>query len=113
MIVICLSDTADRFHGFLRSVMLNVHPGVFVSMDLDAGSRDRVWRILEEWWHQDPRGMAVMILRDKTKPMEMDFRVLGSVKRDIVEYDGHYALARKREETRKDSDEKHQKDKGL
>jgi CRISPR-associated protein Cas2 len=95
MIVICLSDTADRFHGFLRSVMLNVHPGVYVSMDLDAGSRDRIWHILEEWWQAEPRGLAVMIYRDKSAPMEMDFRTLGTAKRMIVDYDEHYALHRK------------------
>ena len=39
MVVICLSDVADRFHGFLRSTMLNPHPGVYLAMDLDAGSR--------------------------------------------------------------------------
>ncbi|MTJ82386.1 MAG: type I-E CRISPR-associated endoribonuclease Cas2 [Telmatospirillum sp.] len=95
MIVICLSDTADRFHGFLRSVMLNVHPGVYVSMDLDAGSRDRVWEILSNWWSAEPRGSAVMILRDKAKPMGIDFRILGGMKRDIFEYDEHYSLIRK------------------
>lgn len=42
MVVICLADVADRFHGFLRSCMLNPHPGVYVAMDLDAGSRDRI-----------------------------------------------------------------------
>ncbi|WP_029011304.1 type I-E CRISPR-associated endoribonuclease Cas2e [Azospirillum halopraeferens] len=99
MIVICLSDTADRFHGFLRSVMMNVHPGVYVSMDLDAGSRDRIWTILERWWEAEPQGMAVMIHRDKDKPMGMDFRSLGAPKRTIVEYEDHYALHRKTTET--------------
>jgi hypothetical protein len=28
------------------------------------------------------------------KPMEIDFRVLGTAKRTIVEYDGHYAVER-------------------
>jgi len=94
MIVICLTDTADRFHGFLRSVMLNVHPGVYVSMDLDAGSRDRVWGILDDWWRAEPRGSVIMVFRDKTKPMEIDFRILGGTKRDVIEYDDHYALVR-------------------
>jgi len=94
MIVICLTDTADRFHGFLRSAMLNVHPGVYVSMDLDTGSRDRIWDILSAWWHAEPRGSAVMVFRDKAKPMKIDFRVLGGMKRDVIEYDEHYALVR-------------------
>ena len=94
MMVICLSDTADRFHGFLRSVMLNLHPGVYVSMDLDAGSHERIWGILSDWWHAEPRGMAVMVVRDRSKPMEIGFQSLGAPKRTIVEYEEHYALAR-------------------
>jgi CRISPR-associated protein Cas2 len=94
MVVICLSDVMDRFHGFLRSVMLNIHPGVYVSADLDAGSRRRIWSILESWWDAEPRGMALMIWRDKSKPMEIDFSVLGAAKRSIIEYDDHYAIER-------------------
>ncbi len=95
MIVICLSDTADRFHGFLRSVMMNVHPGVYVSMDLDAGSRDRVWEILSGWWEAEPRGMVMMMHRDTTKPMSLAIRSLGAPKRTITEYDDHYVLQRR------------------
>ncbi|HYE00986.1 MAG TPA: type I-E CRISPR-associated endoribonuclease Cas2e [Alphaproteobacteria bacterium] len=94
MVVICLSDTADRFHGFLRSAMLNVHPGVYLSMDLDAGSRERIWEILEGWWQAEPRGLAVMISRDRSKPMDVDIRSLGSPKRVLLDFDGHYALRR-------------------
>ena len=36
MVVICLADVAERFHGFLRSAMLNPHPGVYLAMDLPA-----------------------------------------------------------------------------
>src|SRR5688572_13554273 len=65
--VICLSDVAERFHGFLRSVMLNPHPGVYIAMDLDAASRDRIWHILEVWWKSEPQGMGVLIIRNKDK----------------------------------------------
>jgi CRISPR-associated protein Cas2 len=98
MVVICLSDVADRFHGFLRSVMLNPHPGVYVAMDLDAGSRERIWAILERWWEAEPRGMGMMLWRDKSKPMAIDFRSFGAPKRRIADYDGHYALARRDED---------------
>lgn len=94
MVVICLNGVADRCHGYLRSIMLNVHTGVYVSMDLDAGSRDRVWAVLEDWWQWEPRGQAVMIYRDKSKPMEIDFRILGGTKRPMVEYEEQYALLR-------------------
>jgi CRISPR-associated protein Cas2 len=94
MMVICLSDVADRFHGFLRSAMLNPHPGVYVAMDLDAGSRERVWAILEGWWKAEPRGMGVMLWRDKSKPMAIDMKSFGAPRRRIIEYEEHYALAR-------------------
>lgn len=92
MMVICASGTAERVHGFLRSVLLNLHPGVYVSVDLDAGSRTRIWEILKGWWEADGRGTVVMLWRNREKPFEIDFDVLGAARREIVEYDGHWAL---------------------
>jgi hypothetical protein len=62
MVVICLCAVADRFHGYLRSVMLNVHPGVFLSMDLDAGTRQRVFQTVE--------ACCGMTASRRTKPQE-------------------------------------------
>lgn len=90
--VICISNTADRFHGFLRSIMLNPHPGTYVSRDLDKGVQERVWSVLSDWYECDMRGMIVMISLDKSKPMGLDILSLGSPKREIVELEGHYAL---------------------
>ena len=94
MMVICVSNTADRFHGFLRSVMINPHPGTYVSRDLDKGVQERLWAILSEWYECDARGMVVMIRLDKSKSMGLDILSLGSPKREIVELEGHYALVR-------------------
>ena len=94
MVVICVSDVADRFHGFLRSVMLNPHPGVYVAMDLDAGARDRVWKVIEEWWEAEPRGMGVLIVRNKEKTGMMELKSFGATKREITEYDEIYAVKR-------------------
>lgn len=101
MLVICVSDVADRFHGFLRSVMLNPHPGVYVDADLDAGSRERIWTILERWWEAEPRGMGIMLWRDKSRPMALDMRSFGAPKRKIIEYEDHYALASREENQNK------------
>jgi CRISPR-associated protein Cas2 len=94
MVVICLSDVADRIHGYLRSVMLNVHPGVFVSMDLDAGARERVFNTVQGWWTASPRGSVVYVARDTTKPLGIDLRNLGVPKREVVEYDGIFGIRR-------------------
>lgn len=98
MMVVCATGTADRFHGFLRSILLNPHPGVYVSRDVDKGVRDRLWRILTDWHAADPRGMVVMIHADKNKPMGLAISSLGSPKREIVEIEGHYALLRSDQE---------------
>jgi CRISPR-associated protein Cas2 len=94
MLVICLSDVADRFHGFLRSAMLNPHPGVYLAMDLDAGSRERIWAILEGWWEAEPCGMGVMLWRDPQAPMRMRMSSFGAAKRTLVDFEGHWALVR-------------------
>lgn len=94
MIVICVEGVADRFHGFLRSVMLNPHPGVYLAMDLDAGSRSRIWSILEDWWQAEPRGMGVMLWRDPQAPMEVRMSSFGAAKRQLIEHENHWALVR-------------------
>jgi CRISPR-associated protein Cas2 len=94
MVVICLADVADRFHGFLRSTMLNPHPGVYLAMNLDAGSRARIWAILEQWWQAEPRGMGVMLWRDPKAPMGVSMASFGAPKRRIVEFEEQWALAR-------------------
>jgi len=97
MLVVCASATIDRVHGFLRSCMLNPHPGVYVSVSLDAGSRDRIWDILRGWWEAEPAGTILMMYRDKSRPMGVAFRSLGAPRRTIVEHDGVWMLLRKAE----------------
>jgi CRISPR-associated protein Cas2 len=94
VVVICVSAVAERFHGYLRSVMLNVHPGVFLSMDLDAGTRRRVFETVERWWKDEPRGSIVMIWKNTAEPLDIEIRNLGEPKREVVEYDGILGLRR-------------------
>ena len=87
MIVICISATADRFHGFLRLIMLNPHLGLYASKDVNKAARERIWSILSEWHATGPRGRVVMIYPDKSRRMRIDFLTLGAPKREIVEID--------------------------
>lgn len=103
MVLICASDVLDRVHGFLRSVMLNPHPGVYVAVDLDAGSRRRVWEVLAGWWGAEPRGMLLMLWTDKSKPMGLAMEQLGVAKREIIDYDGHWAVRSSAVDKRKSS----------
>jgi CRISPR-associated protein Cas2 len=94
VIVICATATAERFHGFPRSIMLNPHPGVYVSRDVDRAARERIWTILSSWHDADPRGMVVMIRPDKNRPMGVAITSLRAPKREIVEIESHYAIPR-------------------
>lgn len=98
MVVICLNAVADRFHGYLRSIMLNVHPGVFLAMDLDAGTRRRVFETVEEWWNADPRGSLVLIWKNPAEPSAIEIKNLGEAKRDIIEYEGVLGVRWKNED---------------
>ena len=62
MTVIVTRDVADRYHGFLVSIMPEVAPGVFTSPELSKGVRERIWGVLSEWWYSgsgwwDPNGV--------------------------------------------------------
>lgn len=96
MVVICLSNVAERYHGYLRSVMLNVHPGVFIAMDLDAGSRGRVFATIEEWFAAEPIGSIVLIWKNTNEPMDVEIRNLGTPRREIIEYDDVLGVVRRR-----------------
>ena len=56
MTVVVVRDVADRYRGFLASIMPEVAPGVFVSPDLSRGVRERLWAVLSKWWDGAPGG---------------------------------------------------------
>ena len=64
MVMIVTSDVADRFHGFLASVMLEIAPNVFVAPRMNKGVRERTWDVVADWHAQVPRGSLVMVCRD-------------------------------------------------
>ena len=43
-------DVEARYRGFLTSVLLEVAPGIYVSPQMSAGVRDRVWAVVTDWW---------------------------------------------------------------
>ena len=93
--VIVTRDVADRFRGFLASVMLEVAPTVYVSPHLNKGVRERVWQVLSDWHDDEPRGSVVMIWRDGGAIGGVGLAHLGSPPRELIEADGMW-LARLR-----------------
>jgi CRISPR-associated protein Cas2 len=88
LVVVVTRDVADRVRGFLGSVMLEVSPAVYISPRMNKGSRERVWQVLRDWHHSDPRGSAVMVWRDVNEIGGVGLSHLGEPPRELVEQDG-------------------------
>ena len=88
MVVIVTRDVADRFRGFLTSVMLEIAPGVYTSPSMSAGTRQRVWGVLEAWFESLGGGSIVMTWKDARLPGKQGLATLGLPRREFVVMDG-------------------------
>lgn len=92
--IVIARDVQKRFHGFLRSVMIEVDVGVYVSTRLDKAARGRLWSIFEDWFKTLARGSIVMIWRDRSASDHIGLKTLGMPRRDIVDID-NFLLTRR------------------
>ena len=89
-------DVADRFHGFLASIMLEVAPNVFVAPRMNKGVRERAWGVLSQWHTQEPHGSLVMMWRDLNEVGGLGLAHLGTPPRQLVEMDGMWLTRRRK-----------------
>lgn len=94
LVMIVTRDVADRFRGFVASVMLEVAPGVFVAPRMSPGVRDRVWTVLTDWHMQEPSGSLVMVWRDLNETGGVGLAHLGTPPRELIELDGMWLTRR-------------------
>ncbi len=94
LVVIVTRDVADRFRGFLASVMLEVAPTVYISPRMNQGVRTRIWKVLKEWHQSEPRGSVVMVWRDIDQTGGVSIDTLGTPPRELVEIDGLWLTRR-------------------
>lgn len=95
LVTIVTRDVADRYRGFLASVMLEVAPTVYVSPRMNPGIRIRVWKVLSGWHADEPRGSITMVWRDLNEIGGVGISSLGEPSRELVEVDGIW-LVKKR-----------------
>lgn len=88
LVTIVTRDVADRFRGFLASVMLEVAPCTYVSPRMSKGVRERVWRVMTEWHTAEPRGSIVIIWRDVESTGGVGLAHLGTPAKTLLEIDG-------------------------
>lgn len=94
LVVIVTRDVADRFRGFLASVMLEVAPAVYISPRMNKGVRTRTWTVLTGWHQAEPRGSVVMVWRDLNETGGVGIATLGSPPRELVDMDGLWLAKR-------------------
>jgi CRISPR-associated protein Cas2 len=94
LVVVVTRDVADRFRGFLASVMLDVSAGVYVAPRMNKGVRERTWSVLADWHGHEPRGSVVMVWRDLDAVGSIGIAHLGAPPRELLDVDGMYVVRR-------------------
>lgn len=99
LVVVVTRDVADRFRGFLASIMLEVTPTVYISPRMSKAVRERTWKVLADWHEEEPRGSVVMVWRDNNETGGVGLAHLGEQPKELVEMDGMW-VARARRQVR-------------
>lgn len=90
MVIIVTRDVADRFRGFLASVMIEVAPGVYVAPAMTKGVRARIWTVVEGWFGEIGGGSIVMCWRDRNEPGHLGIVTMGTPPCNLFDADGIY-----------------------
>jgi CRISPR-associated protein Cas2 len=88
MTVVVTRDVPDRFRGFLVSAMLEIAPGVYTAPTLSTAVRERIWKVMTDWYSEIGRGSIVMTWRDSKAPGRQAVLTLGTAPVRLIEYDG-------------------------
>lgn len=94
MVVVVTRDVEGRYRGFLGSVMLELSPGVYAHPRMNAGVRQRIWSVLEEWYGHLQRGSIIMTWADGAAHGGLGLSALGEPPKDIVSHDGMLLVRR-------------------
>ena len=84
MTVVVVRDVPSRFRGFLASCMLEIAPGVYTSPQLNPAVRERIWKVLSEWYRYQRRGGIVMTWAEPASPCGQDVAFLGDPPKYLV-----------------------------
>ena len=94
MTIVVTRNVAYRYRGFLASCMLELTPGVYSAPRMSRAVRERVWRVMEEWWQEVPGACIVMTWPDRKMRAGQDVRILGRPPVELVEIDGIFLTQR-------------------
>jgi CRISPR-associated protein Cas2 len=94
MTLVVTRDVADRYRGFLASIMPEVAPGVYVSPELSKGVRQRITTVLKDWWAGMPGGSIVMAWKDDASAGRLALFTLGLPPVSLADVDGMLMVRR-------------------
>lgn len=98
MCVIVTRDVPARFRGFLASCMLEIAPGVYTQPDMSAAVRERVWKVLRDWWIHYTQGSVVMTWAAPATDERQQVLTLGEPAKELIDYEGMYVVRREERE---------------
>jgi CRISPR-associated protein Cas2 len=94
MTVVVTRNVSDRVRGFLASAMLELAPGVYSAPRISPAVRERIWRVLADWFLNERDASVVMLWADTGVPGGQSVLTLGCPPINITEIDGLLAARR-------------------
>ena len=94
MTVVVTRNVSDRVRGFLASSLLELAPGVYSAPRITPAVRERIWRVVSDWFPNEKDGSVVMLWADTSMPGGQAAATLGLPPVTLVEIDGMLATRR-------------------
>jgi len=94
MTVVVARNVSSRMRGLLASSLLEIGPGIYTGARINSAVRQRVWKVMQEWFPAETDASVVMIYDDPSVPCGQSVELLGVPPLDLVNVDG-LVLARR------------------
>ena len=88
MTVVVTRNCSGRIRGFAASTMLELAPGVYSAPRINPKVRERIWKVLADWFPAEQEASIVMVWADVSLPGGQAVKVLGLPPVGLVELDG-------------------------
>lgn len=88
MTVVVTRNISSRSRGFLASTMLEIAPGVYSAPQLSPAVRDRIWKVITDWFSAEEAASVVMLWADPGQAGGQSVKTLGLPPIELTEVDG-------------------------
>ena len=94
MTLVVTRDVADRYRGFLASIMPEIAPGVYIAPELSKAVRARITSVLANWWDTLPGGSIVVAWKDEAAAGRLGIFIFGLPPVKLTDVDGMLMVMR-------------------